>query len=123
MYIFKLFSFTIHLPFLFLASDKYPVRKALNFLFYFLTLQYCIGFAIYQHESPTGIHMLPILNPLPSSLLVPSLWVVPVHQPQASSMSRQSRFEALNFLQMKCFSVKQQFFLINKKTLQIYFSK
>ena len=58
----------------------------LSFLFYFLTLQYCIGFAIYQHESTTVIHMFPILNPPPSSLLVPSLWVVPVHQPQASSI-------------------------------------
>ena len=26
-------------------------------LFYFLTLQYCIGFAIYQNESATGIHV------------------------------------------------------------------
>ena len=46
------------------------------FLFY-LTLQYCIGFAIYQNESATGIHVLPILNPPPSSLPIPSLWVVP----------------------------------------------
>ena len=57
------------------------------FLFYyFLTLQYCIGFAIYQNESSTGIHVFPILNPPPSSLPIPSLWVVPVHQPQASSI-------------------------------------
>ena len=55
-------------------------------LFYSLTLQYGIGFAIYQHESATGIHVLPILNPPRSSLPVPSLWVVPVHQPQASSI-------------------------------------
>ena len=35
-------------------------------LFYFLTLQYCIGFAIYRNESATGIHVFPILNPPPS---------------------------------------------------------
>ena len=59
-------------------------------LFYFLTLQYCIGFAIYQNESATGIHVFPILNPPPSSLPTPSLWVVPVHQPQASSIMHQT---------------------------------
>ena len=55
-------------------------------LFYFLTLQYCIGFAIYQNESITGIHVFPILNPPPSFLPIPSLWVIPVQQPQASSI-------------------------------------
>ena len=56
------------------------------FLILFLKFTNCISFAKYQNETATGIHVFPILNPPPSSLPIPSLWVMPVHQPQASSI-------------------------------------
>ena len=48
--------------FLFYLFFKY---KFIYFNWRLITLQYCIGFAICQHESTTGIHMFPTMNPLP----------------------------------------------------------
>ena len=50
---------------------------------FFSTLQYCIGFAIHQHESVMGVHMFPILNP-PSHLLPHT---IPLGHPSAPALS------------------------------------
>ena len=53
--------------------------KFVYFNWRLITLQYCIGFAIHQHESTTGIHVFLILNP--SSILPPR--TIPLGHPSA----------------------------------------
>ena len=70
----------------------------LNWIYFnwrLITLQYCSGFVIHWHESTMDVHVFPMLNLPPNSLSIPSLWVIPVHQPWAPCLNLLGSFNGL----------------------------
>ena len=73
----------INVPFLY---------KFIHFNWRLITLQYCSGFAIHWYESATGIHVFPILKPLP-----PPSHPIPLGHPSAPAPSTLSHASNLDW--------------------------
>ena len=70
-----------------------PIISFFNFYLYYILLYNTVLVLPYIDMNPPWVH---ILNPPPTSLPTPSLWVIPVHQPQASYILLQTLHDIIH---------------------------